>query len=126
MKYDTLTALLFTITARTEQSYSAVQEWIYSQAPIVEQSIKTTALKQIIYICTVVLFAIDYLSERLPVAIIHVKLYRVRSAKRAVRLAIAVAEFNSRHQLTVKAAHAWERKGAITRRTLDTVLCPEK
>ena len=116
-------SLAFTTAARIEDAYNGAQDWIANEAPVIEQRIKDIALKSVVYVCTTLLFLIDYLSDRLPVAIIYVKLYRVRAAKRLVRLAIALVELNQRYGFTAKVARTWRCRGVLTRSALDRIFC---
>ena len=114
---------IFTIAARTESAYNVLQDWIANDAPVIERRLQRLAWLTVLHICTVLLYVIDYLSDRLPVAIIHVKLYRIRTAKRLVRLAVALVKLNQRYGFTSKVASAWHSKGAIAQSALDKVFC---
>lgn len=80
------------ITARTEQAYTAAQDWIANECSVLEQRFKTAALS-----------------------------VAVNSKHFAVCQLIKAAQLNQHYQLTAKASKLWTRKGAIAQSAMDKV-----
>ncbi len=112
------------IAARAETAYSAAQDFIANQCPILEQRLKTVVLTTAINALTIALTVTDWASAQLDQADEYrliIALAYINSKRFAVRQLIAVARFNQRFEITATAAKFWTRKGEIAQSALDKV-----
>lgn len=114
MNYSTL----LTIAARTERAHTAAQNWIKTQAPVLEQRLKTAALKATIARCE---SALNFVDCTLPVWILTIQLFIVKAKRFAVWQAIKLCQFNERHGITTKAADFWSHKSELAVSAMDKV-----
>ncbi len=119
---------VFTLAARSEDAYTAAQDWIRNHAPIAEQRLKRGSLKTFVQVCAVALAVIDWVevqADKRHEYQLRVQLAYVRAKRFAVRQLIKAARFNERYQLTATAAKVWTRKGAIAIKAMDKVFSLE-
>jgi hypothetical protein len=122
MNYDTITTTAFTATARATDAYTAAQDWITNEAPVIEQRIKRTALRAAINLLLVALVVINFLHDQLeqaPVYQIKVRLYSVRARLFVVRKVATVLQSPA----AGKVIELWTNRSAVTRKALDFVFC---
>ncbi len=117
---------VFTFAARAESAYSAAQDWIRNDAPVLEQRLKRFALVAAINVLEFTLIVIDWLSnqlEKAPEYQLKARLTYVLAKRFVIRQGIKAARFNGRYGITAKASKVWSRKGEIATKTLDKVFC---
>ena len=87
MNYNTA----FVIAARSAEAHNSIQRWIASEAPKYEQRIKRTALQGAIACLEFTIACFDWAQsqiERSPEYALMLKLAKIRTYRRAVRMAI--------------------------------------
>ena len=117
---------VFTIAARTEDAYTAAQDWIRNDAPIAERRLKQSAIAAAINILEFALTVIDWASEQADKRHeyqLRLQLRYVLAKRFAVRQGIAAVRFNERYQITAAVAKFWNRKGAIAQSAMDKIFC---
>ena len=120
MNYNTA----FVAAARIETAYNAAQDWIVSEAPIIEQRIKSAALIAAIATLKTTVLIFDWLIEqaaKLPEYRLQTQIAWVNFKRYWVQQAIKLAQLNERYQVSSRAADVWERRGAIARSVGDKV-----
>ena len=122
MNYNTA----FSIAARSAEAHSAIQRYIRHECPVLEQRLKERALITAIAFLEFIVAAIDWVQgqiDRAPEYHLQLQLAIVRAKRYCIRIAIKLAMFDERYQLTAKASRVWSRKGAIATQAMDSVFC---
>ena len=122
MNYNTI----FSTAARSAEAHDAIQNWIRNEAPKHEAVIKRRALITTIALLEFIVACFDWVRgqiDKAPEYRLQYQLAVIKVKRYYIRLAIKVALFDERYQLTGTASKLWNRKSAITTKTMDRVFC---
>ena len=108
----------YTAAPIIRDAYTAAQDWIANEAPVIEQRIKAAALKIFIAICEFAIAAIDWLQDD------GLK-YAVKLRGRAAKVSAKASEFAAHHGIDTKFAAflAASRKPATYTAIADRLFC---
>ena len=129
MNYNTI----FAPAAAATRLYNQAQDWIASEAPVIEKKIHDYFWLGVAYAATVALWLIDQALIELDKADEHelrIRIYTIKAKRSIIRRAIGFYSFITYNGIDTKvkrlaavALKVWDKRGVIARSAMDKVFC---